>query len=97
MRNLTRSWNQCHSTDGATLSPRRKLYAQRFLTYVCWHGRKCLLTSATYDQLRVEQQLDRFSVNQAIDDLYALGLIDERMAGETQVVIALTHTLDGAA
>jgi hypothetical protein len=87
---------------GARLSPRRKLYAQRLLTLLCrdrarWRDGEVRLVPATYDLIFDELELDRFSVNQAVDDLYALGLVDVRLSGTTQVVNPLAADIEEAA
>src|SRR5262245_25548684 len=65
---------------GAWLSPRRKLYAERLLAHLTWHGRKVYFDDRAYGDVHGDDGLDRFAVNQAIDDLYALGLVDVQMA-----------------
>lgn len=84
---------------GARLSPRRKLYAQRLLDHLQWHGRRVLLDELRYADLAADPQcsLDRFAVNQAVDDLYALGLVDVRLAGGLQLVIALAENVEDPA
>ena len=87
---------------GARLSPRRKLYAQLVLTLLCrdrarWRDGEVRLVPATYVVIADELDLDRFATNQAIDDLYALGLIDVRLSGTTQIVTPLASDIEEAA
>lgn len=82
---------------GARLSPRRKLYLQRLLDFLKWHGRKVLFDEGKYLDIEHEQNLDRFGTNQAIDDGFALGLVDCTMAGGRQLVLLLSDRLEDAA
>ena len=87
---------------GARLSPRRKLYAQNLLTLLCrdrarWRDGEVRLVPATYALIFDELELDRFATNQAVDDLYALGLVDVRLSGPTQVVTPLASNIEEAA
>jgi hypothetical protein len=87
---------------GARLSPRRKLYAQLVLTLLCrdrvrWRDGEVRLVPATYAFIEDELELDRFATNQAIDDLFALGLIDVRLSGTTQIVTPLASDIEEAA
>ena len=87
---------------GARLSPRRKLYAQHLLTFLWlhrgrWQDRQVRLVPNTYAVIAEELELDRFAADQAVDDLYALGLIDVRMYGTTQVVTPLASNIEEAA
>jgi hypothetical protein len=76
------------------LNPRRRCYAQRLLDYIIWHGRKLYLTPDQFADLRDYNRLDPWSVRQAVDDLYSLGVVDVRPAGEVDVVEALADDLD---
>jgi hypothetical protein len=86
---------------GARLSPRRKLNAQRFLDYLHWHGRRLRLDDHAYADLRGDRWpafgVDRYVVNQAVDDLYALGLVEIRFGGGVQVIVALSAEVEDAA
>jgi hypothetical protein len=62
-----------------------------------WRDGEVRLTLETYAVINDELDLDRFAVNEAVDDLYALGLIDGRMSGSTQCVNPLVPSIEGAA
>ena len=79
------------------LNPRRRRCAERLLTYICWRGRKVLLFPDVLDDLRQYERLDAWAVRQAADDLYALGAVDIHLAGEVEVIEALTADLDAEA
>lgn len=85
------------SRFGARLSPRRKLYAERLLNYILDHSGKILVDEGVYADLREDRGIDRYGAHQALDDLYALGLIDLRMVGEMQVAQALARSIEEAA
>jgi hypothetical protein len=78
------------------------LYAQLVLTLLCrdrarWRDGEVRLAPDTYVLIFDELELDRFVVNQAVDDLYALGLIHVRLSGTTQVVTPLAADIEEAA
>ena len=90
------------SRIGARLSPRRKLYAQLILDFLRrdrarWREGEVRMGAGTYAVISDELDLDRFAVNQAVDDLFALGLIDVRLSGETQLVTPLADSIEEAA
>lgn len=99
--NSSRSKTTTHI--GARLSPRRKLYAQDVLDFLWrdlgrWQNRGAVtLNRDTYERIDDHLGLDRFAVNQAVDDLYALGLIDIRMYSVVQRIIPLATNLEEAA
>jgi hypothetical protein len=87
---------------GARLSPRRRLYAQNSLDFLWrdrarWREGQVRIDADTYARIADELELDRFSVNQAIDDLFALGMIDVRLSGTTQIVTPLAANIEEAA
>jgi hypothetical protein len=100
------------ATLAARLSPRRKLYAASLLDFLNWQshcGRwrdgAVRFDDQTYDILADPsamfacdlKSMDRFAANQAIDDLYALGLVDVRLSGSTQIVLPLSANIEEAA
>ena len=90
------------SRIGARLSPRRKLYAQLVLEFLCrdrarWNTGAVWLVHETYVAIADELELDRFAVNQAVDDLFMLGLIDVHLSGKTQVITPLAANIEEAA
>ena len=98
----TRSLQSATGRLAARLSPRRKLYAQNLLTFLWrhrgqWQDRQVRLVPKTYALIADELELDRFAADQAVDDLYALGLIDVRMCNNTQVVTPLACDIEEAA
>jgi hypothetical protein len=86
----------------ARLSPRRKLYAQLVLTLLCrdrarWSDGVVRMVPGTYALILDELGLDRFATDQAVDDLYHLGLIDVHLSGSTQLVTPLADSIEEAA
>lgn len=84
-------------TPGNWLNPRRRWYAERLAAYVAWNGRKVFLTPDRYADIRADTALDRWAVDQAADDLFALGCITLTLAGETCVLTLLSDDLDALA
>jgi hypothetical protein len=78
------------------LTPRRYQQCQRMIRYLHWHGGKVYLTRAEYSDIRGEAELDRPRADQAIDDLFALGMVEMREAGASYSVVLLDTDLDGA-
>lgn len=76
--------------------PRRRRDAQRVAEYLAFHGHKVYLPGA-YEGIQEWARLDRYHVDQALDDLYALGNIDRREAGDGEAVELLDYDLDRAA
>jgi hypothetical protein len=108
----TASSSKATSRIGARLSPRRKLYAQRLLDYLNidrhrWRTGQIRFDDDTYARLRdplsfgvfVDKGLDRFSANQALDDLFELGLVDIRIysGAAIQFVLPLAASIEEAA
>ena len=90
------------SRIGARLSPRRKLYAQLVLKFLCrdqtrWSSGAVWLVADTYAAIFDELELDLFAVNQGVDDLFALGLIDVELSGTVQVITPLASSIEEAA
>src|SRR4051794_7257425 len=82
---------------GNWLNPLRRLYAERLLAYIWWHGRKIILTPDRFADLLEYERLDPWAVRRTMDDLYMLGVVDVRMAGSVAVVEALADDLDAGA
>lgn len=82
----------------ARLSPLRKLNADRMLEHLAWHGGKLFLDDRAYAALN-DRGLDRATVDQAVNDLYALELIDVHLVDGTdvQVVSIVANRLGAAA
>lgn len=79
---------------GEWLNPRRRLYAEKLLHFLWWHGGKRSLNAETYDLVQYEQALDRWATDQAADDLYTLGAVDMRRVGEGWTLEALAKSVD---
>ena len=88
--------------ESGRVSRRGDLHVQLVLTFVChnrcrWRDDEVRFVPATYERIADELELDRYGVNQALDDLYALGLIDAHLSGLTQVVTPLSTQIEEVA
>ncbi|HEY8750015.1 MAG TPA: hypothetical protein VIM11_18670 [Tepidisphaeraceae bacterium] len=93
--------NRCviqHQKQGPAdyLNPRRRMIAEQMIAYFKWHGCKVILDSDNYWRISDELKLDRYMVDGAIDDLYALGLVAITGSGRVYSVRLLTDDLDQA-
>ena len=87
--------SSAETTEPASwFNPRRRFYAERLLRFVWWHGSKLFINDKAYADLAHAERLDRYAVDQAADDLYRLGCIEVRLAGETVVLHLLSADLD---
>ncbi|HEY8665646.1 MAG TPA: hypothetical protein VIL86_03230 [Tepidisphaeraceae bacterium] len=68
------------------LNPRRRLLAEHLAEFIFFRGGRLHLSSDGYCGLREQWGMDRCAVNQAADDLYALGLAEMRMIGDMPVL-----------
>jgi hypothetical protein len=72
------------------------------LTLLCrdrarWREGEVRLVPATYASSSMSWSWTGLARNQGVDDLYALGLIDVRLSGPTQVVTPLASDIEEAA
>jgi hypothetical protein len=81
---------------GSRLSPRRLDYAERLLQFIVWHGSKFIFDQRGYQHTSAELMLHRFAVDQGLDDLFALGVVDEKFYGDKRIVTALARSLEAA-
>jgi hypothetical protein len=83
---------------GNWLNPLRRDCAERLLHFIQWHGgNKLFLDAERYADLHVDTGMDRYAVDLAADDLYALGCITIRQKpGAHTVLEVLSWNLDGA-
>jgi hypothetical protein len=72
------------------------LYARYVLDYVNMHGGRVFFDSGKYRDLRDSHHLDKHCVRLAVDDLYDLGLVEVRLAGNLEVVTALIADMEDA-
>ena len=73
------------------LNPRRRLYCERLINFLWWHGSKVYFDAARYYDCQRDLRCDKYAIDAAIDDLYQLGNVDLVIAGDVPVV----HLLDG--
>src|SRR5262245_33399307 len=82
---------------GGRLSPRRKLYLKRFLDWLEWHGRKVHLDESRLQHIEYDLSMDTFDMHLAVDDGYALGLLEVHIiANDVQSVTLLSSDLGDA-
>lgn len=96
---MTTAYQQ--TPPAAWLNPRRRLQAEAVVDYLRWHGCKITLTAERYDQMRGDfrtEHLDRYQVDQAVDDLWSLGCVEIRPINASVVSVRLlSDDLDRAA
>lgn len=78
------------------LNPRRRLYCEKVVSFLAWHGGKMYLPDHSGD-VRAETGLDTCAVDRAVDDLFALGAVDVRMWGDRCCVELLSTDIDALA
>ena len=78
------------------LNPRRRLNCQRLVAYLIWHGRKIYLDDGRYFDLAADENMDKFQVDAAIDDLFVLGMVEVSMIGDMPCVKLLADNIDAA-
>jgi hypothetical protein len=91
--------NRCKITEqsqkpASWLNPRRRLNVERLIQFLKWNGTKVFFDDSRYDQFRDDYRVDRYVIDQAIDDAYALGLCEIRMVGNIPIVHLLGDDID---
>lgn len=67
------------------------------LDYVLYHCSKVYIEDRTYREIRDEwmtRGMERYQIDQAIDDLYSLGVVDMTVNGDRVTVTALADSID---
>jgi hypothetical protein len=82
-----REFGRYRSTSLPRLSPRRRILAERLAMYLESRGGKVLLPPRVKNDLAARLEVNSHEVDQAAEDLYALGTIEMRTIGETLVLV----------
>ncbi|HWE95465.1 MAG TPA: hypothetical protein VG269_15965 [Tepidisphaeraceae bacterium] len=76
------------------LTPRRRLFAEKLVRYLEFHGCKAYLSKEKYADIYAETGLDGYAVDQAVEDLYRLGNIVSNYPADVEVITLLSSDLD---
>jgi hypothetical protein len=76
------------------LNPRRRRNCQKLIDYIAWHGRKIYLDDIRYFDLATDENMDNFQVDAAVDDLFALGIVEVVMIGDMPCVKLIFDDID---
>jgi hypothetical protein len=85
---------ETHLHPGVWFNPLRRRNSERLIRFLDWHGRKVRLDRETYADIQAEEKLDPYAADLAAHDLYQLGLVDIRVAGDVGIVQLLKSDLD---
>jgi len=82
----------------ASLSPRRRMNIQKLLDFCWWHGQKIYADEKTLALLADEQGLDVFDTKSAIDDAFAIGVVNVSLTPRgCEAVVPLVQQIEEAA